>query len=94
MLVAIPPEMAVAEFVRKVKYSTSRWLSENKNFLLFSGWGEGYAAFTYSFDQISMVKNYIFNQKEHHKGVSFADEYKKYILDNGGEIDDKYFLKD
>ena len=94
MLVSIPPELAVAEFVRKVKYASSRWLRDNKKFPLFSGWGEGYAAFTYSHDQIPIVKDYIIHQKEHHRGVAFADEYRRYIIDNGGEIDEQYFLKE
>ena len=41
-----------------------------------------------------MVKQYIINQKEHHHKTTFAEEYRKFILENGGEIDEKYFLKD
>ena len=94
MLVSIPPEIAVAEFVRKLKFATSAWLKQNKDFPFFSGWGEGYAAFTYSLAQIPVIKNYIINQKAHHKGESFADEYRKFIMENGGTINEKYFLKD
>ena len=66
----------------------------NPSFPLFAGWGEGYAAFTYSKEQIPVVKQYIINQKEHHRQISFTEEYKRIILEGGGEIDDKYFLKD
>ena len=61
---------------------------------LAEGWGEGYAAFTYSRDQIPVVKQYIINQKEHHRKTSFAEEYRQFIIENGGEIDETYFLKD
>ena len=95
MLVSIPPEVAVSEFVRGLKFASSSWLKQNTSFPLFSGWGEGYAAFTYSREQIPIVKQYIINQKEHHHKTTFAEEYRQFILENGIEIDDeKYFLKD
>ena len=94
MLVSIPPEVAVSEFVRGLKFASSSWLKQNTSFPLFSGWGEGYAAFTYSREQIPIVKQYIINQKEHHHKTTFAEEYRQFILENGIEIDEKYFLKD
>ena len=94
MLVSLPPDLAVSEFVRGLKYATNTWLKQNPQFPMFSGWGEGYAAFSYSKDQIPVVKQYIIYQKEHHRKTSFAEEYRKFILDNGGEIDERYFLKD
>ena len=94
ILVSLPPDLAVSEFVRGLKYATNGWMKHNPLFPLFAGWGEGYAAFTYSKEQIPVVKQYIINQKEHHRQISFAEEYRKFILDGGGEIDDKYFLKD
>ena len=94
LLVSLPPNLAVSEFVRGLKYATNTWMKQSPLFPEFSGWGEGYAAFTYSKEQIPVVKQYIINQKEHHHKTSFAEEYRKIILENGGEIDEKYFLKD
>ena len=94
MLLSIPPTIAVSEFMRGLKFATNSWMKNNTKFPLFSGWGEGYAAFSYSKEQIPVVKHYIMNQKEHHKVTTFAEEYRKFILDNGGTIDERYFLKD
>lgn len=94
MLVSIPPTIAVSEFVRGLKFASSGWLKQNPSFSLFSGWGEGYAAFTYSREQIPVVKQYIINQKEHHHKITFAEEYRQFIIENGGEIDETYFLRD
>jgi hypothetical protein len=33
------------------------------------------------------------NQKKHHKTVSFEDEYRQFLIENGIDIDEKYFLK-
>ena len=35
---------------------------------------------------------YIKNQKEHHKTESFYDEFKRIIIENGVEFDERYFL--
>ena len=94
MLMSIPPDVAVSEFMRALKFATSNWLKQNPHFPLFTGWGEGSAAFTYSKDQIPVVKQYIINQKEHHKVTTFAEEYRKFIIDNGGTIDERFFLVD
>ena len=50
--------------------------------------------FTYSVEQIPVVKQYIINQKEHHRQTTFAEEYRRFIMDCGCEIDERFFLKD
>ena len=94
ILLSLPPYIAVSEFVRGLKFATSNWAKHNSLFPLFSGWGEGYAAFTYSKEAIPNVKQYIMNQKEHHKVCSFEEEYRKILAENGISINEKYFLKD
>ena len=93
LLVGIPPMIAVSEFVRKLKFATSKWMKNSPSFPLFTGWGQSFAAFTFKKEDIPVVKHYIANQKEHHKQTTFAEEYKQFILDNGGSIDD-FFLRD
>jgi hypothetical protein len=38
-------------------------------------WQTGYGAFTYGQSQINHLKEYIENQRNHHKKRSFKDEY-------------------
>lgn len=40
----------------------------------FTAWQEGYSAFTYSLDAKDNLIEYVKNQEEHHKKVSFKDE--------------------
>ena len=94
ILVSIPAHIAVAEFVRGLKLATHNRLKDDPHFPRFNGWGEGYAAFTYSIEQIPVVKQYIINQKVHHRTTTFAEEYRKIILEGGANIDEKYFLVD
>jgi len=58
----------------------------------FEGWQEGYGAFTYSVKEKDTVINYIKNQKEHHKSENFYDEFKRLLIENEIEFDEKYLL--
>ena len=41
-----------------------------------------------------MIANYIRKQKEHHRMVSFAEEYRDFLVENGIPIREEYFLKE
>ena len=47
-----------------------------------------------TYRSIPVVKQYIINQKEHHRQVTFTEEYRRFFMDYGGEIDERFFLKD
>ena len=93
MLVAIPPQIAVSTFVKQVKVASSKMLCENSQFNGFDGWQSGYGAFTYSQKDVEMIVNYIKKQKEHHKHVSFRDEYRLWLIENGISEDAPFFPK-
>lgn len=94
ILVDIHPTDSVTEFVRILKESASKWLQSRPEFPNFNGWGESFAASTYSQNDIDTIINYIKNQKDHHQKVSFADEYRQFLISNGVEPDERYFLKE
>jgi len=55
-------------------------------------WQEGYAAFTVSPSAIESVKNYIANQEEHYRKVSFVDELRELLAGAGVDYEEKYLL--
>ena len=95
LLIDLHPSLSISDFMRMLKTSTNTWLKENwQEFPLFRGWGTGYAAFTYGLSEKETIIRYIDNQKKHHESVSFSDEYRQFIEQNGGKIDEQYFMKD
>ncbi len=58
----------------------------------FKGLQDSYGAFTYSIKEKDAIITYVKNQKEHHKTESFFDEYKRLLIENGIEFDEKYLL--
>lgn len=94
ILVALPATLSVAQYVQAVKTFTSRWMRGNPSFPSWGGWGHEYAAISYSVHEKDTIVNYIRNQKEHHKKVTFQEEYRAFLNDNGITIREEYFLKD
>jgi len=86
------PSLCLADYIKDIKVASSIWMKESGLFSEFKGWQDGYGAFTYSLNQKNTIINYIKNQKEHHKKESFYDEYKRLLIENGIEFEEKYLL--
>jgi len=88
MLVRIRPVHAAAEIVRIVKANSSRWLraNGNKNF----AWQNGYGAFSVSESNVPAVARYIATQEDHHKNLTFQQEYIAFLKKNKVAYDERY----
>ncbi len=86
------PTVCLSDYVKDIKVASSLWMKESGKFPAFEAWQEGYGAFTYSVREKDMIINYIKNQKEHHKSESFYDEFKRLLIENEIEFDEKYLL--
>ena len=88
----IHPTVSISDLVKDIKVSTSMMIKEKNLFPKFNGWQKGYGAFTYSYEAKEYLINYVKNQKEHHKHLSFVDEYKALLEENHIEYDEKYLF--
>jgi putative transposase len=86
------PSVCLSDYIKDIKVATSLWIKEGGKFPTFEGWQEGYGAFTYSSREKDMIFNYIKNQKEHHRKETFYDEFKRLLIENDIEFDEKYLL--
>ena len=86
------PTIPLADYVKDIKIASSTWMKECGKFPKFKGWQDKYGAFTYSIKEKDIITNYVKNQKEHHKHESFYDEFKRLLIENGIEFDEKYLL--
>ena len=94
LFVSLPATLAMPKFVQELKISTSKWLKENPHFPLFDGWTKEYSGFSYNLRDKDMIVRYIARQKEHNRHVTFAEEYRQFLIENGVEIKEEYFLKE
>ena len=86
------PSVSLSSYVKDIKIASNLWMKESGKFPDFQSWQEGYGAFTYSIKEKDIIIEYIKNQKEHHKIESFYDEFKRMIIENEIEFDERYFL--
>lgn len=83
ILCDIPAAISVAEYVKLIKTESSKFLRVNPHFPTWRRWAEGYAAFTVDASLRETRVEYIKNQKEHHRGVSFSEEYDDMLAKAG-----------
>ena len=79
------PNITLSNLVKDIKVASNLWMKESGLFPEFSGWQEGYGAFTYSLKDKETIINFIKNQKNHHKTETFDDEFKKLLAEHGIE---------
>lgn len=92
VLIGMRPTQSLSDLLQDIKGSSSKWINQNHFVQGHFSWQEGYGAFSYSKSQISKVIHYINNQTEHHKNVSFLDEYIKMLKENEIQYDAKYLF--
>jgi REP element-mobilizing transposase RayT len=90
LLARIPAALPVADVVRTVKSNSCRWVHDNNVLAPSFAWQEGYAAFSVSESSAPQVVQYISNQAEHHRKVSFREELISFLKKNGIAYDDRF----
>jgi REP element-mobilizing transposase RayT len=79
LLVSRSPKLSEEDLVTIIAKSSAQFINENKLCLGKFDWQESAAAFSVSKSDVDKVCKYILNQPEHHKKVSFAEEYESFI---------------
>jgi putative transposase len=94
LLIGLRSTQSMADLMKDVKQSSSKWINQNKLTSIKFEWQEGYGAFSYSKSQLQQVINYINTQEEHHRAKSFNEEYKGILEKFGILYDEKYIFKE
>jgi len=93
ILASFKPDKSISDLVRDIKSNSSKFINESKWLADKFHWQMGFGAFSYSRSQIDDVVHYIKDQKEHHKKISFKDEYIKLLDLFGIEYDERYLFQ-
>lgn len=92
ILTDLHPTVALANLVKNIKIASSAWIKDEKVFQGFSHWQDGYGAFTCCMKEKDALIEYIKNQEGHHRTTTFADEYRRLLVEAGIEFDERYFV--
>lgn len=86
------PADSVSKLMQTVKAKSSKWLNKTGHLNHRFEWQEGYGAFSYNRSHVDAVYKYIQNQENHHKKVTFLNEYINMLEKFGIEYDEKYIF--
>lgn len=89
LLISIGREVTLADMMRVVKANSSRWVHEHVGEASFA-WQSGYGAFGVSQPQLETVRNYIARQEQHHKKMTFQDEFRHFPRNHALKCEEKY----
>jgi putative transposase len=82
--------LSVSHAVEEVKKSTSKWMKTQGAAFTNFAWQAGYGAFAVSESKVETVRAYIANQREHHRKVTFQEEYREFLERHRISYDDRY----
>ncbi|MBI3874414.1 MAG: IS200/IS605 family transposase [Verrucomicrobia bacterium] len=80
----------VSTVVGQLKKSANDWLRTRGPQFAHFYWQGGYGAFSVSQSAVEDVREYIRNKHEHHKRVSFQDEFRAFLKRYEMEFDERY----
>jgi REP element-mobilizing transposase RayT len=82
--------IALSEAIGKLKTSSNDWVRTKAVRFAEFHWQGGYGAFSVSKSSVDELRHYIRNQREHHKRVSFQDEFRAFLRRYEIEFDERY----
>jgi putative transposase len=84
LIVSIPPKLAIAEFVKRIKGSSSHYLNELNKSQNFA-WQREYGVFSLGSQQLDRAIEYVNNQKQRHQ-----DQRLIGLLETTSELADRH----
>lgn len=79
-----------ADLVRLIKHAGSDWIKSQSDKYNGFHWQRGYGVFSVSYSSLNAVIKYIENQQEHHKRLSFQDEFRIFLEKHGVKFNEEY----
>ena len=89
LLIGLTSSHRLDYVVRDIKADSSEWVHREIGKLVFA-WQKGYGAFSVSPANLERVTNYITTQEEHHRRITFQDEYLDLLKSSRIQFDERY----
>ena len=90
LLAKLRPDCALSDVLRDLKANATGWMHDVFPSLKNFSWQRGYGAFTVSQLNVAAVRHYIARQKEHHRNISFRDEFIQFLQENEIAYDERF----
>jgi len=90
ILLSLSRNHAIKTIVEEVKRGSSKWIKTKGPRFRGFYWQNGYGAFSVSPSNVESVIRYIDGQAEHHRTISFQEEFRRFLRKHGMDYDERY----
>jgi len=90
ILLSIPATMSISKAMQLIKGGSSKWVHETFPEHREFAWQEKYGAFSVSESRVESVVEYIGGQEEHHRKMTFQEEFVALLKKHHVEYDERY----
>lgn len=94
ILCVMPKTVAPSAFIKNLKLGTNTWLKQAHSIYRGFAWQTGYGMFSVSPPNVERVRNYIANQRLHHRDKDFSKEYLSMLRESGLTYDEAQVFSD
>jgi REP element-mobilizing transposase RayT len=93
ILLSLPATIPISKAMQLIKGGSSKWIHETFPDQWQFAWQEEYGAFSVSVSQLDKIIAYIRRQPEHHRKLTFQEEFLMLLKKHGVEYDERYLWK-
>ena len=90
LLLSLPATMPIAKAMQLIKGGSSKWVHETFPEHRLFAWQEKYGAFSVSKSRVDTIVRYIRGQEEHHRKMTFQEEFLALLQKHRIEYDARY----
>lgn len=90
ILCLLSRKIALMKLIEELKTHSSKWIKTKGQSYQKFYWQNGYGGFSIHLGQVDVLKDYISTQEEHHKELSFQDEYRVLLKEYDIDYDERY----
>lgn len=90
LLIGLRPSQSISDLMKDVKQGSSLWINKKKLTQGKFAWQKGFGAFAISKSHLKKTIFYIKNQKEHHRNISFREEYLSFLKFHNIDFEERY----
>jgi REP element-mobilizing transposase RayT len=87
---SLPRTVTISKLFEIIKKESSIWMKRQGPEYAKFYWQSGYGCFSLGPSQLDRLLHYIDNQEEHHKTVTFQDEFQTFLRKYNIEYDERY----
>ena len=92
LLASFTANVHIPNVMRQLKSMTTKWIRAEIHSCQSFAWQEGYGIFSSGRSNMEAVVKYIQNQEQHHKNVTFDEEYIGFLKMHNLPFDPRFVL--